>query len=102
MEHFIFAYGTLKTAKIRKALLNRVVPSDKDTLSGFTLEKIYLDGIRYPIAVMDPFNKNQIHGEVFKVTLKEIQIIDDYESDAYQRIIVNLNSGRKAWIYTKY
>ena len=101
MEHLVFAYGTLKEAEIRRELLNRNVPAVKDGLPGFILEKICLDGILYPIAVRDPYSKKTLHGEVFRVTLQEVRIIDDYESDAYKRIKVNLNSGRKAWLYVR-
>lgn len=101
MEHLIFAYGTLKESKIRRALLKRQVIAENDTISGFAIEKIYLDGISYPIAVIDPSNKNKIPGEVFQVSNREIGIIDEYESGAYKRIKVSLKSGQLAWLYVK-
>ncbi len=101
MEHLVFAYGTLKSSKTRKALLNREVPAVKDILAGFVLDKIFLDGVKYPVAVRDPFNRNPIHGEVFKVNSAEMNIIDNYESDAYQRIKVRLVSGKLAWLYIR-
>ncbi len=101
MEHLVFAYGTLKEAKIRRELLNRDVAAIKDSLPGFTLENICIGGVLYPIAVRDPYDKKPIPGEVFQVTSREIRIIDEYESNAYKRIKVNLNSGRKAWLYIR-
>ena len=101
MKHLVFAYGTLKNHDLRKKLLARNVPAEKDRLKGFSIEQIYLDGENYPVANYDPFNKNDIQGVSFYVNESELKILDYYESDAYKRIRVNLNSGRKAWLYVK-
>ncbi len=101
MDFSVFAYGTLKDGKIRKYLLSRNVPAKKDSLSGFRIDQISLDGICYPVAIRDPFNKKVIHGVFFKVNEREIKLLDEYESDAYKRIQVILNSGKEAWLYIK-
>lgn len=101
LEHLIFAYGTLKEAKVRRGLLRRHVAAENDTLLGFAIEWIYLDGNLYPVAVNDPLNRNMIPGKVFRVNSFEIGIIDEYESVAYKRIKAVLESGRLAWLYVK-
>ena len=99
MDYFVFAYGTLKDSNLRNELLLRDVPASKAKLTGFRIDQVLLDGTYYPIAHRDPFNKKEINGVVFKVNGREIKILDEYESDAYKRILITLQSGQDTWLY---
>jgi gamma-glutamylcyclotransferase (GGCT)/AIG2-like uncharacterized protein YtfP len=42
---------------------------------------------------------DRITGAVFLLTQEELAATDAYETDAYARVEVTLESGRQAWVY---
>lgn len=97
MEEFLFVYGTLKNPAKRKKLLAREVTGDDDILEGFTLGSIAVDGEQFPLAV--PLAEGHLEGLVIKVTKEELETLDQYQTNAYQRKKVFLKSRKEAWVY---
>ena len=42
-----------------------------------------------------------VHGVVFAITEQELRAANEYEDDAYKRVLVSLRSGLDAWVYVK-
>ena len=93
----IFAYGTLRDAPTQRAVFGRAVNGVPDVLDGYRLSSIQLDGATYPIAHLE--QGAAINGVRYTVTRYELSLMDAYEGEAYQRIIVRLRSGSQAWVY---
>lgn len=58
-----------------------------------------VDGETYPGII--PSNEGKIEGLVIEVTDEELKKIDEYETDAYKRVEVKLESGTSPWVYLK-
>ncbi len=101
MKHKVFAYGTLMDPEIRKSIIGKHCKSKNGSLTGYRLDEIILDGNNYPIIIKDSIVKKPLHGVTFKVNDFELKILDRYESNAYVREKVVLQSGEKAWVYVK-
>jgi gamma-glutamylcyclotransferase (GGCT)/AIG2-like uncharacterized protein YtfP len=95
----LFAYGTLKNLDVQKKIFGRVLEGGEDILSGYRLENIIIDKITYPIIVTGV--GSVVPGIVFNLSKKEIDEVDVYEGDQYERVRVVLNSGIKSWVYVK-
>ena len=95
----LFVYGTLKNPEVQKLVIGRVADSSKDTLPGYRLEKIYIDGETYPILVPDQKQKKPIEGLLLSVSDEEMKKIDMYETEIYERKNFALKSGKKAFVY---
>lgn len=95
----LFAYGTLKNPNVQKEVLERVIDGKEDTLEGFKKSKIRIKEIEYPILIPDKTSK--VEGHVLQITDDELEKIDKYETSAYRRIKVKLQSGEDAWAYVK-
>ena len=59
---------------------------------------IVIDGKKYPIITA---GVGVIIGEILKITKKELQILDEYETDSYRRKRIILDSSVKAWVYLR-
>lgn len=108
LEH-LFSYGTLQREAVQLATFGRRLDGEPDTLPGHrqtTLE------IRDPIvaaaseenyylnAQFTGSDSDFIAGTRFKVTTKELEQADIYEDAAdYKRVVVQLKSGTRAWVY---
>lgn len=108
LEH-LFSYGTLQREAVQLATFGRRLDGEPDTLPGYrqtTLE------IRDPIvaaasaenyylnAQFTGSDADFIIGTRFKVTTKELEQADIYEDAAdYKRVVVQLKSGTRAWVY---
>jgi len=93
----LFVYGTLKDAKVQLSVLGRVVSMHDDVLIGYSKGQIKINGKNYPIAVPD--SSSEIAGKVLEVSNKELLLLDDYETKAYERIKVKLASNQNSWVY---
>lgn len=93
----IFAYGSLQKPSVQQNILGRVVEQHDDTLLNYVLGSVEINGTIYPIAI--PKTGSVITGKVFAVTLKELESIDRYETNAYRRLKVKLESGKTSWVY---
>lgn len=95
----LFVYGTLKEATTQKRVLGRRAAGIQDILKDFTRSTITIENKTYPIITKK--RGESIEGMVISVRLKELKLIDDYETNAYRRKKVVLNSGKSAWAYMK-
>ena len=93
----LFTYGTLQIPEIQQRVFGRIVGLKSDTLDGFFKTDITLHDGTFFIIVEQP--GSQVEGQVIEVTPEELGLIDRYETDAYRRIRVTLNSGDSAWVY---
>lgn len=97
----LFTYGTLQVPSVQKLLVGREIPMTADALPGFIKKNVLLgDGV-YPILTPDPGGANIIEGMVLDVTPEELRRFDIYETSAYKRIEVTLQSGALAWVYVE-
>lgn len=97
--NIIFVYGTLCNPKIQKCVIGRVIESSPDRLSGFKLGNITLGINDYPIIEKSEKSDAIIDGIVLHVTDSELIKMDKYETDAYKRVKVLLESGIESWVY---
>lgn len=97
----LFVYGTLVKPEVREDLLGR--PHEylqKDSVRGYSLDSVAIDGVVYPALVEDTMN-SVVDGFVTVINESEFRVLDDYETDAYGRRFIELSSGRRAWAYVK-
>ncbi len=89
----LFVYGTLQNPDIQMRLVGRTITGIPDSLRGFRSHIL----MHYPTALPDA--DGEISGQVMEVTLDEISHFDEYETSAYLRVRVQLESGIEAWMY---
>lgn len=51
------------------------------------------------MAIPSENSNDCVEGMVFEISGEELLQADKYEVEAYRRILVTLESGKKAWIY---
>ncbi len=93
----LFTYGTLQIPDIQQRVFGRVVSGTADTLDGWFKTDITLHDGTFPIIVAQ--SGSQVEGQVIEVTPEELVLIDRYETSAYRRVQVTLQSGASAWVY---
>ena len=103
---WLFAYGTLQDARVRMSVFGRAPEGAPDELCGFEVSlhpSPHLgnpDGSpRYLVARFTGNPEGRIAGTVYEVSENELHAADAYETNAYRRILVRLESGRDAWVY---
>lgn len=89
----IFVYGTLQNPDMQMRLVGRIIAGMPDKVRHFRKHT----AMRYPVAMPDA--ENEIEGQVLEVTSDELIRFDEYETSAYLRIRVTLESGTEAWMY---
>ncbi|MDA6068445.1 gamma-glutamylcyclotransferase [Flavobacterium sp. AC] len=104
MEQF-FSYGTLRSKEIQMRVFNRILNGTPDQLNGHKLKDLQIEeefGIEdYHVAVASENPSDTIKGILFTISTEDLAKIDLFESNAYKRVQVTLNSGTVAWIYTE-
>ncbi len=96
--HKLFTYGTLRDPATQERLLGRTLGKGlPDTLRGYRLAK--LTGIHFVYSILQPQSGSTVDGVLFEVTPDELEQLDEYEGEAYQRISVTLVSKTRAWVY---
>ena len=96
----LFTYGTLRIPATQMQLLGRTLGEGKpDSLRGYRLAK--LRGIHFVYSILQPHPGSIVDGELFEVSGDELQALDEYEGEAYQRVSVTLVSKTRAWAYTE-
>ena len=94
----LFTYGTLRDPATQEKLLGRTLGAGQpDILRGYRLAK--LTGIHAVFSILQPHPGSTVDGRLFEVTQDELEQLDDYEGEAYQRISVTLVSKTRAWVY---
>lgn len=104
----LFSYGTLRQRGVQLATYGRELEGSPDVLCGYRLAPVTIDDPHvvdvsgkavHTIAVWSGDETDRISGVVFLLSEDEIRATDAYETDAYSRISVALESGRRAFVY---
>jgi gamma-glutamylcyclotransferase (GGCT)/AIG2-like uncharacterized protein YtfP len=104
----LFAYGTLRLAEVQVATFGRRLEGEADALPQYHLAMITIADEEFVTKSGTAEHKNlqftgtasdYVEGTVFKVTRKELEQADAYEPAGYERVQVQLKSGKSAWIY---
>ncbi len=104
----LFSYGTLQQAEVQLATFGRLLRGHADTLAGYALapliissaDAVALSGAEvHTIALRTGEAEHLIDGVVFELSAAELEAADAYETDAYARVEVTLESGRRAYVY---
>lgn len=99
MENKLFIYGTLINPEIQKEVFGRKIKGVSGVLKGYKKSEIEIKNQTYPIII--PNNSSAIRGLVIEVTEDEFKKIDKYETNAYQRKAVVLESGIHVLVYVR-
>lgn len=99
----IFSYGTLQSKEIQMQVFNKVLTGTKDELLGYKLKDLKIEeefGIAdYFVATPSDNPSDCIKGIVFNISSHDLAKADQFESNAYKRVQIELKSGTIAWIY---
>jgi gamma-glutamylcyclotransferase (GGCT)/AIG2-like uncharacterized protein YtfP len=95
----VFVYGTLQQPEVQQSVIGRIVTTKPAKLAGYAKDTIVINGASYPIAV--PSDQASIDGLVLGIEDEELPKLDKYETDAYIRVKVRLESGQEAWTYCR-
>ena len=101
LEIMVFAYGTLTDNLTRSIVLKRQVNIAQNSLCGFSMSSIKIEGVEYPAIIKSVKNDMVIKGIIFMATPEEIERIDKYETESYKRVQVTLVDDTMAWTYIK-
>jgi gamma-glutamylcyclotransferase (GGCT)/AIG2-like uncharacterized protein YtfP len=103
----LFSYGTLQKEKVQLELFGRKLKGIKDAVEGYRLSTIEIkdesvvsksEQTQHLIAVTGTMN-DIIRGMVLEITPQELKVADEYETEDYMRVQVQLESGNRAWMY---
>lgn len=106
----LFSYGTLQLPQVQLANYGRLLRGEPDELSRYMLADIMIGdeaviGISgtaaHRIARHTGDSADRVEGTVLFLTAAELEATDLYETDAYQRVEVMLESGRAAFAYVE-
>lgn len=99
----LFSYGTLRSKEIQRQIFNRVLTGTADQVLGYKLKSLKIEeefGMAdYVVAVASENPTDTIHGVIFQISNADLAKVDLFESNAYRRVQVTLQSGETAWIY---
>src|SRR5438093_959245 len=104
----LFSYGTLQTEAVQLATFGRSLAGQPDLLVGYRLTMIQIQDQNFVALSGTAHHRNLqftgiasdlVEGTVITVTKKELEQADAYEPAEYQRVLVQLRSGMKAWVY---
>jgi gamma-glutamylcyclotransferase (GGCT)/AIG2-like uncharacterized protein YtfP len=95
----LFVYGTLRNQRVQKKAMGRAVKGVPGVLAGFKKTRVKIGDEFYPVIKKSP--KSSVKGLVLLVTRKELHLLDDWESENYERRKVRLRSGKTAWVYRR-
>lgn len=104
----IFSYGTLQDEAVQMKNFGRKLNGEQYTLQGFTIKMIPISNLEvvrisgkthHPTLIKTHNTKDEVQGMTFEITKEELIQADSYEDADYERITVELSSGKKAWVY---
>ncbi|TMU54702.1 gamma-glutamylcyclotransferase family protein [Flagellimonas algicola] len=97
---YLFTYGTLQDLQVQQYIFGRILTGKSDFLSGFKkMENAIYN--RYPLVIQSGNPKDTVQGMVYEITPLDLAKSDIYETSAYIREKVVLESGIEAWLYVK-
>ena len=87
----LFIYGTLQDPKVQMEVLGRVCNGQYALVDNYVLMRDWpVDGTAYPR--LWPHSAGCVFGQIIEVTQDELRILDDYETDAYERLDVHVKN----------
>ena len=99
----LFSYGTLQSKEIQMQVFNKLLSGTEDQLVGYKLKDLQIEeefGMEdYFVAMPSENLLDTVSGIAFTVSSEDLIKADQFESNAYKRIQITLQSGTKAWIY---
>ena len=104
----LFSYGTLQTEEVQLATFGRRLEGMADVLVGYSLKIIRIEDQAFVEASRAEYHRNLqftgnssdvVEGTAFTVTESELEQADAYEPAGYERVLVQLKSGTRAWVY---
>jgi Gamma-glutamyl cyclotransferase, AIG2-like len=107
-QQLLFSYGTLQHSEVQLDTFGRLVETEDDVLSGYTVDYAEIDDPRAadpPLPSVQPVVRptgnvlDKIVGKVLHLTEDELDAADEYQVQLYLRAEVRLTSGRSAWVY---
>lgn len=92
--HHVFAYGSLRSAWVRRIAMGRSADPQPAVLPGYARE-----GSRN----VRPAPEKETRGVVFGVSAEELRRLDRFErlGVRYERVETRLTDGRSAWLYRR-
>jgi hypothetical protein len=106
----LFSYGTLQQREVQLATYGRELDGSADALLGYVLAPVVIDDLHvvevsgkevHTIARPTGNPADRIPGVLFELTDAELEATDGYETRAYVRVEVTLESGRSAFVYVE-
>jgi hypothetical protein len=106
----LFSYGTLQQRDVQLATYGRELDGSPDALLGYVLAPLAIDDPHvvevsgkevHTIARPTGNPSDRIAGVLFELTDAELEATDGYETSAYARVEVTLESGRRAFVYVE-
>ena len=104
----LFTYGTLQLEEVQLDTFGRKLEGRPDILPRYRIVPIRIEDADFVAKSGSADHRNleftgnaldSVEGMVFSVTREELEKSDSYEPDGYERVLVQLQSGTKAWIY---
>jgi len=104
----LFSYGTLQQEDVQLCTFARKLVGEADALVGFEQSMVEIDDpevvrtsgkTHHPIVRHTGLPADLVPGTVFEITEEELGRADDYEVEAYKRVLAGLASGKSAWVY---
>lgn len=108
MSEWLFSYGTLQNQRTQIDLFGRRLHGVADALQGYTLTNIDIvdekflakgENKQQKSLVFTNRYSDRVVGMALEISDHELLIADQYEPSNYKRAQVNLQSGRRAWVY---
>ena len=103
-----FSYGTLQQDDVQLATFGRRLHGRRDELVGYECALLAIDDpavvaasgkTHHPIARRVAERARRLAGTVFEISDDELARADRYEVAAYRRVLAELASGARAWVY---
>ncbi|SEL59080.1 Gamma-glutamyl cyclotransferase, AIG2-like [Maribacter orientalis] len=96
--HYLFTYGTLQEREVQLGVFSRPLTGFEDELPLYILSDKKVADL-YPTLHYTGQQEDSIKGQVYTLSHQELQKADIYEGEAYERIQIQLASGKNAWAY---
>jgi len=108
MSEYLFSYGTIQKDEVQQALFGRLLFGSRDVFKGYKTLFIEIDDASFlsnggeknqQTVVKSEDEDDAVEGMVLDLSEIDLLIADQYEPAEYKRVIVRLESGKRAWIY---
>ena len=102
---------TLQKDEVHLTLFGKILTGSRDTLRGYKISSIEIDDESFLsrgeeknqfTAIASDEEDDSIDGTVFEILEEDLLLADKYEPDGFGRVEVELESGKRAWMYQKH